>query len=66
MRHNCLNNTSFVYTSEVKVRLGVILSAEIRKSNIFVEIGRPPASRSSAMFVDIIRHLYICRRLNLD
>jgi len=56
MRHICLHTASFVYVSGSKVRLGAILSAEIRSSEIFVYITWPPESRTSAIFVYTWRH----------
>ena len=55
VRHTCLHVTSFVYISEVKVRLrrhtGII-----RSSVIFVYITWPTETRSQAIFVYMWRH----------
>ena len=62
VRRICLHNTSFVYVSEVKVRLGAIMSFKIRSSAMFVYISEVKVRlgaimsvkiSSSAMFVHI-------------
>jgi len=58
-RHICLDTTSHVYISDVKVRLGATLSAEIKSSAMFVNITWPQEARLPAFFVYILRHVVI-------
>ena len=80
IRHICIYTTSFVYISDVKVRLGAIWYGIIRSSALFVYVLRHLFTyqskgglgakqsgiiRSSAIFVYMLRHLFTYQRLKL-
>jgi len=58
-RRICLRTKSFVYISQVKVRLGAIMSAEIRSSAMFVYTTWPPGARLATIFI----YIYVMRTL---